>query len=215
MLHLIFSVRSVTSLCGLFLGFAAIAAWFAGRGLARHALAYALGCGATAVAAVAAVTLLAITGSHADALHATALYTFYGVACVLISTRWQRRNELPRLEPAGRRAVLGVDTAIVRHLAGHGNSRRLPVLAGGNLAAAGLLASEPCFAHGATVALGLAAAVAATAWLQTQDWVTQLPRDLLDPRSLQTFGIALATISLAWIALRQSQPAAGRLPKRC
>ena len=44
--------------------------------------------------------------------------------------------------------------------------------------------------------LTAASAMAATAWLQAQPWVARFPDDLLDPRSLQTYGIALGVLSL-------------------
>jgi hypothetical protein len=43
---------------------------------------------------------------------------------------------------------------------------------------------------------------AATAWLRLQPWVQQLPIDLLDPRSLQVYGIGLAGLGLFWLAGR-------------
>ena len=215
MLHLFFSARSATSLCGLFLVFAGIAAWFAAGGSSRHAVAYGLGCGVTAAAAVTAITVIAITGTHADALYAAALYGFYGVACVLISTRWQRATfsyvgwNLLAAAPfwALNLPLFAVwqDTAA---LAGC-----LFWLAAIWLLLAWLHRNRDLLRAGQCV-FTAAAGVAATAWLQTQPWVLQLPADLLDPRSLQTYGIALGLLSLLWILARiafRTSPAAERL----
>jgi hypothetical protein len=41
-----------------------------------------------------------------------------------------------------------------------------------------------------------------TAWLQTRPWVHELPGDLLDPRSLQAFGVGLAALGIGWLVVR-------------
>ncbi len=41
-----------------------------------------------------------------------------------------------------------------------------------------------------------------TSWLQARPWVQQLPDDLLDPRSLQAYGVGLAALGLAWLSGR-------------
>jgi hypothetical protein len=215
MLHLILSARSATSLCGLFLVFATIAAWFVRRGWSRHAAAYGLGCGVTAAVALLAVTTLAIIGSHTDALQAAWLYAFYGVACIVVSFRWQR----VRLSYIGWN-LLAAAPFWTLHTPLFATGQGTAALAGCLfwLAAIWLLLAwlhrnGDLFTAGQWV-LTAAAAVAATAWLQTQSWVVRFPEDLRDPRSLQTYGIALGMLSLGWIAARiafRGSPAAQRL----
>jgi hypothetical protein len=203
MLDLMLSARSATSLCGLFLVFAAIAACFVRRGWRRHALAYGLGCGVTAASALLAVTTLATIGNHADALHAATLYAFYGAACFLVSTRWQRVtfsyigwNLLAAAPFWTLHAPLFVTWQGTAALAGC-----LFWLAAIWLLLAWLHRNRDLFSAGQCV-LTVASGVAITAWLQTQSWVARFPEDLLDPRSLQTYGIALGVLSLSWIAAR-------------
>jgi hypothetical protein len=203
MMRLFASARSATSLCGLFLGFAAIAAWFARSRRNRHAVAYVLGCGATAAVAVPAVMMLALLGTHADALQAAWVYTFYGVACVLISTRWQRQ----RFSYVGWNLLAAAPfwTLTTPLLA---TWQSTAALAGCLfwLAAVWLLLAwlhqNRDLLSAQQVALTAATVVAATAWLQAQNWVGRLPDDLLEPRNLQCYGIALGAISLAWIIAR-------------
>jgi hypothetical protein len=204
MLGLVFSSRSASSLCGLFLVFGAMATWFVSRGWNRHATAYVLGCGVTAVVAVLSVTSLTLVGSYADALHAAMIYAFYGLACVLISMRWHRTTfsyvgwnllaaapfwtlHTPLFATAASTAALAGClfwlTAVWLLLARlHQNRNLVPAL---------------------QCVLTAAVLVLTTSWLQTRAWVAILPEDLLfDPRSLQTYGIALALLSLMWIGVR-------------
>ena len=68
------------------------------------------------------------------------------------------------------------------------------------------------FAAGEAV-LTLAVAVATTAWLQQHPWVAGREVNLLDPRSLQAYGIGLGLLTLLWtlvrISLRRSSVARG------
>ena len=41
-----------------------------------------------------------------------------------------------------------------------------------------------------------------TSWLQSRPWVERLPGDLLDPRSLQAYGVGLAGLGLVWLVGR-------------
>ena len=228
MLKLFVGAPSATSLCGLFLTFAAIAAWFGLRAKNRHAAMYALGCGATAAVGVSAVTLLAIIGNRADALHAAAIYAFYGLACVLISvhrglSQFSRRERDNQVRMLGRRENGTVPLATFSYVGWNLLAAapfwplQSPLLADSlsTAALAGclfwlavvwlllawqhrnawLLAAQQCVLTAATV-------VAVTAWLQTTAWVASFPRDLLDPRSLQAYGIGLGVLSLLWIAAR-------------
>jgi hypothetical protein len=52
-------------------------------------------------------------------------------------------------------------------------------------------------------ALALAVSYATTAWLEGQLWLANnYPQGLTDPRSLQSYGLALAGFCLAWLAVR-------------
>ncbi|HEV8058422.1 MAG TPA: hypothetical protein VGP68_01030, partial [Gemmataceae bacterium] len=51
-------------------------------------------------------------------------------------------------------------------------------------------------------ALSSSVLLAVTSWLQTRPWVERLPDDLLDPRSLQAYGIGLAGLGLVWLSTR-------------
>ncbi len=51
-------------------------------------------------------------------------------------------------------------------------------------------------------ALSCSVLLTVTGWLQTRPWVEQLPDDLLDPRSLQAYGIGLAGLGLVWLSGR-------------
>jgi hypothetical protein len=53
-------------------------------------------------------------------------------------------------------------------------------------------------------ALTFAVLLAASNWLQAQPWFVNDPRDLLDPRSLHAYGIALGLLALVWVAVRLS-----------
>jgi hypothetical protein len=203
MLHAVLSARSATSLCGLFLIFAAVAAWFVRRGGTRHATAYGVGCGATAAAAVLLVSMRAIFGSHSDALQAGAIYAFYGVVCVLVSMRWQRVI----FSYVGWN-LLAIAPFWALHTPLFATWQGTAALAGCLfwLAAVWMLLvwmhrNHELF-HAQQCALTAATAVAATAWLQAQPWVASFPRDLVDPRSLQSYGVALGILSLGWIAAR-------------
>jgi len=62
--------------------------------------------------------------------------------------------------------------------------------------------------------LALAVAVATTAWLQHRPWDPAAPVDLLDPRSLQAYGIGLGLLTLSWLGVRillRRNPVAGQL----
>ncbi len=51
-------------------------------------------------------------------------------------------------------------------------------------------------------ALSSSVLLAVTSWLQTRPWMERLPDDLLDPRSLQVYGIGLAGLGLVWLSIR-------------
>jgi hypothetical protein len=51
-------------------------------------------------------------------------------------------------------------------------------------------------------ALGASVLFAVTAWLQEQDWVRGERFGLLDPRSLQAYGVGLGALSLGWMLVR-------------
>ncbi len=209
------SARSITSLAGLFLVFSGIAAWLASRGRIRHAAPYAIACGVTAVIALLAITMRGITGIYADRLYAVADFAFYGAAAVLVSFRARRTifsyigwNLLGIAPFWALQTPLFAAPQTTLALAGC-----LLWLAAIWLLLAWMHRSRDILMAGQCL-LTLATAVAATAWLQTQSWVTDLPRDLLDVRSLQTYGIALALLSLGWIVVRiamRGKPIAERL----
>ena len=56
----------------------------------------------------------------------------------------------------------------------------------------------------AQAALTLAVLLAASCWLQARPWFTNDLFDLLDPRSLHAYGIALGLLALVWVAARMS-----------
>jgi hypothetical protein len=61
-------------------------------------------------------------------------------------------------------------------------------------------------------ALSVAVLYAVTHWLEGHDWVAaEYPEGLLDPYSLQAYGIGLALLGLIWTGLRLSLPATGVL----
>ncbi|NQT13787.1 MAG: hypothetical protein HQ582_13625, partial [Planctomycetes bacterium] len=60
----------------------------------------------------------------------------------------------------------------------------------------------PAMCAAAQAVLTLAAVVATTAWLQQHPWDPTGRVDLVDPRSLQAYGIGLALLTLLWIAAR-------------
>jgi hypothetical protein len=56
-------------------------------------------------------------------------------------------------------------------------------------------------------ALAVAVGYGITAWLEEQPWVAaDYPAALCDPRSLQSYGIGLAVLALAWVGLRIALP---------
>jgi len=64
------------------------------------------------------------------------------------------------------------------------------------------LNSWPALFTAFQVALTFGVALAVMAWLENRPWYGLSPHPLLDPRTLQAEGIALALLSLAWIGLR-------------
>jgi len=60
----------------------------------------------------------------------------------------------------------------------------------------------PAMLAAAQAVLTLAVAVATTAWLQRHPWDFAAKVDLLDPRSLQAYGIGLGLLTLAWTVTR-------------
>jgi hypothetical protein len=50
--------------------------------------------------------------------------------------------------------------------------------------------------------LGVSVCFAVTAWLQRQEWFTNYPNDLGDPRSLQAYGVGLGLLSILWAVAR-------------
>ncbi|MFH1924336.1 MAG: hypothetical protein ABIP48_31175, partial [Planctomycetota bacterium] len=60
----------------------------------------------------------------------------------------------------------------------------------------------PAMLAAAQAVLALAVGVATTAWLQRHPWDISARVDLVDPRSLQVYGIGLGLLTLSWIAVR-------------
>ncbi len=60
----------------------------------------------------------------------------------------------------------------------------------------------PAMMAGCQAVLTLAVLVATTAWLENHPWGGLVRVDLLDPRSLQTYGIGLGLLTLAWAGAR-------------
>ncbi|NUQ64794.1 MAG: hypothetical protein HUU20_20215 [Pirellulales bacterium] len=60
----------------------------------------------------------------------------------------------------------------------------------------------PAMLAAAQVALTAAVLTGTTAWLEGHPWNAARPVDLSDPRVLQTYGIGLAMLTLAWLAAR-------------
>ncbi len=202
-LHSMLSAPSVTLLAGLALIFAGIAGWLAMRGRGRHARAYAIGCGVTAVIGLIAISVRGITGVHSDALYAAGNFGFYGLASVLISIQWRRSafgyvgwNLLGAAPFWALQAPLFATSESTLALAGC-----MFWLAAIWLLLAWMHRSRDILMAGQWL-LTAATVVATTAWLQTQSWVAILPKDLFDARSLQSYGVALALLSLGWIAVR-------------
>jgi hypothetical protein len=76
----------------------------------------------------------------------------------------------------------------------------MPVLAGGVVVVASVANHSPLFsAFQAVLAM---AGFSVTHWLNAQPWVAEQAGGLADPRSLQTYGIALGALSLLWVSVR-------------
>lgn len=60
-------------------------------------------------------------------------------------------------------------------------------------------------------ALGVAVGFGVSSWLEGQGWVAARAEGLLDPRSLQAYGIGLAGLCLAWNVVRLGLRSAGRV----
>jgi len=72
----------------------------------------------------------------------------------------------------------------------------------------------PAMMAGGQAVLTLAVLVATTAWLENHPWGFRARVDLLDPRTLQTYGIGLGLLTLAWAGARillRRNAVAGRL----
>ena len=69
------------------------------------------------------------------------------------------------------------------------------------LAIAVLLESRILFAAFQAAATG-SVLFGVTSWLHTRPWVQRWPNDLLDPRSLQMYGVGLAGLGLVWLVGR-------------
>jgi hypothetical protein len=204
LLSLTISARSGTALAGLFLVFAAISEWFLLRGRKAHARMYVGGAGMAAAVGLMLVTAHGLIGSHADAVRATILYAVYGMVSIFLSVRWRQAAILSYL---GWNLLAVAPMWLIRSPAL--DVWQSTAAMSGCLFWLGAIWILLAWIHrkSALFTAGQAVLIAASflgtlSWLEWQQWIVNLPGDLIKPRNLQVFGIALGLLSLAWMAAR-------------
>jgi len=202
--RMILSARSGTALVGLFLAFAAISEWFLLSGQKMHGKMYVCGAGIAAAVGLMLVTTHGLIGSHADAVRATVLYAAYGIVGIMLSMRWQGVKILSYigwnlLAFAPMWLVRSPALDVWQSTAAMGGC--LFWLAAIWVLLAWIQRKEALFIAGQAVFIA-ATLLATLSWLEWRQWITNFPGDLSSPMNLQVFGIGLALLSLAWMAVR-------------
>ncbi|MGD0381948.1 MAG: hypothetical protein ABSA77_00405 [Thermoguttaceae bacterium] len=204
LLSLTISARSGTALAGLFLVFAAISEWFLLRGRKALGRMYVGGAGMAAVVGLMLVTAHGLIGNHADAVHATILYAVYGMVSVFLSVRWRQAAILSYL---GWNLLAVAPMWLIRSPAFDvwqstaAMSGCLFWLGAIWILLAWIHRKSGLFIAGQAV-LSAASFLASLSWLEWRQLIVSLPGDLISPRNLQVFGIALGLLSLGWMAVR-------------
>jgi hypothetical protein len=204
LLSLTVSARSGTALAGLFLVFAAISEWFLLRGRKAHGRMYVGGAGMAAVVGLMLVTAHGLIGSHADAVRATILYAVYGMVSIFLSVRWR---QTPILSYLGWNLLAVAPMWLIRSPAFDvwqntaAMSGCLFWLGAIWILLAWIHRKSALFIAGQAVLIA-ASVLGTLSWLEWQQWIVNLPDDLISPRNLQVFGIGLGLLSLGWMAVR-------------